>query len=192
MQAPYLPLHMTPSLYRGRARGQDRAVGAGLTGTLRCPLLPLQPRWCWGRFSHRVGAQPSLVTRCCPCAPAARALSPPPNSPEPQLSPALPSVPGRADCYSSCIPSPQASGFLKKPTALFSHTLPLTRLVAQPCPCRAGSCLRPLPRDGVCREGTEPCQRSARRATGFLCLSVWLSQSPPVPSGGAEHPWVPL
>lgn len=116
----------------------------------------------------------TLFTPCgCPAISGAPLLSPClpllmlcpllPTLPEPQLSPALPSVPGRADCYSSCIPSSQASGFLKKPTVLFPHTLPLARLVAQPCPC----CALPGPVSArslgtvSAGEGTEPCQLSA-------------------------------
>lgn len=98
-----------------------------------------------------------------PCLPLLMRCPLLPTLPQPQLSPALPSVPGRADCYSSCIPSSQASGFLKKPRVLFPHTLPLARLVAQPCPC----CAVPGPVSArslgtvSAGEGTEPCQRSA-------------------------------
>lgn len=129
IHTPYLPLHMTPARYQGHTCGQGQRGGCWAhQGTLRCPLLALQ---CWGCFSHLSGDP--VLSLCLPLV----MMHCPLLLPLPEL------WLGQADCYSSCISSSQASGFLKQPQG----ARPSPGWGLRPVPPCAGSCPRPLSRD---------------------------------------------
>lgn len=136
-------------------------------GTLRCPLLPLQPPRCLGSFSHLGGAQPSVVTHWPPRAPHGNALSPSPGSP------GAPAHPRRfPECRDELIAIPAAfplrkpQAFLRSPRCWFITPCPRQAGDSAPVPPRArraGPAAAPARshRTMSAGESTEPCRRSA-------------------------------
>lgn len=171
IRTPYLPLHMTPARYQGHTCGQGQRGGCWAhQGTLRCPLLALQ---CWGCFSHLSGDP--VLSLCLPLV----MMHCPLLLPLPEL------WLGQADCYSSCISSSQASGFLKQPRVLG--------------PLQAGGSGLSLPVPGPAparSQGTMQRHRAVQAqpwpATGFLChpqrlcLPVWLFSISILPLSGSR------
>lgn len=131
-------------------------------GTLRCPLLPLQPPRCLGSFSHLGGAQPSMVTHWPPCAPHGNALSPSPGSP------GAPAHPRRfPECRDELIAIPAAfplrkpQAFLRGPRCWFITPCPRQAGDSAPVPPRA-PCAGPAAAPARSHRTDDVCRRKHR------------------------------